>query len=592
MTTKSFQCYKRYDIYINMIYGLTDKKQKKTKTCYQIITRLVIQVFFISIFTQFITLPAYAFGNSSQFPLYPITRDNVFFWEKIYSTHSINTAVLHDKNDLGVVYATISLKNNSYRNAERLNKKKIESAKRKYQTILENLAKGKSARFGQTKKVKNIFPANTTKRTFALAADNIRVQTGLKERFAEGVIRSGAYMREIKQIFKSYNLPQDLAYLPHVESSFNLKAHSKLGASGIWQFTRTTGKQYLQIDDAIDERRDPIIAAHAAAKFLKNNYKDLQNWPMAITAYNYGKAGMMRAKADKGTYERIFASYSQGHFKFASKNFYSEFLAAVYVAKKLEQSKTLKLHRPKSTYSVRLPAYTSAKKFCRYLQISTEELKTLNPALLSTVFTGEKYIPKDHYLRLPAARVNKSALSNMPSSLFSSNQKQSLTYKVRKGDSALRIAIKHKVTLKELAKKNNLNKQSQVYIGQTLKIPQSKQTTQSKGIKTIRAISKKRYINSKLSSNSSSSAHTPMQNPVKLKVGNLHSKKGIFYGDIVAQPGESLSLIAKWLNISESTLRSINRLSSQQTVLPGQIITLSFNKTSRPEFEKKRAFFH
>lgn len=575
-----------------MIYGQRNKKQKHQKTCYGIIIRLVMQIIFISIFIQLITLPAYALGNTSQFPLYPIIRDNVFFWEKIYSTHSINTAVLHDKNDLSIVYAIISLKDSSYRNAERINKKKIKSAKRKYQTILENLAKGKSARFGQTKKVKNMFPASATKRTFAKATENIRIQMGLKERFVEGVIRSGAYMQDIKQIFKSHNLPQDLAYLPHVESSFNLKAHSKFGASGIWQFTRATGKQYMQIDDAVDERRDPIIAAHAAAKFLKNNYKDLQNWPMAITAYNYGKAGMMRAKKDKGSYEKIFTSYNQGHFKFASKNFYSEFLAAVYVAKKLEQSKKLKLHHPKSTYSVRLPAFTNTNKFCRYLQLSTEELKTLNPALLSTVFTGEKYIPKDHYLRLPAARVNKDALSNMPSSLFYSNQKQSLTYKVKKGDSALKIAIKHKVTLKELSKKNNLNKQSHIYIGQTIKIPQSKQASQKTGVKTIRATSKKRYINRSFSSNNSSSRHTPMQNPVKLKVGNLHSKKGVFYGDIITQPGESLSLIAKWLDVSESTLRSINRLNSRQPVRPGQIITVSFNKTSRPEFEKKRYLFH
>ena len=91
----------------------------------------------------------------------------------------------------------------------------------------------------------------------------------------EGVIRSGGYMAEMKHIFRSHNLPEDLAYLPHVESSFNTSAYSKFGAAGIWQFTRSTGKNYLNIDYVIDERRDPILSTKAAAKYLKSNFENL-----------------------------------------------------------------------------------------------------------------------------------------------------------------------------------------------------------------------------------------------------------------------------------------------------------------------------
>jgi membrane-bound lytic murein transglycosylase D len=77
----------------------------------------------------------------------------------------------------------------------------------------------------------------------------------------------------------------DLAYLPHVESSFNPKAYSKFGAAGMWQFTRSTGKQYMTVSYAVDERRDPILSSRAAARLLKRNFKKFQNWPMAITAY-------------------------------------------------------------------------------------------------------------------------------------------------------------------------------------------------------------------------------------------------------------------------------------------------------------------
>ena len=102
-------------------------------------------------------------------------------------------------------------------------------------------------------------------------------------------------MQEIKRLFRAYNLPEELAYLPHVESSFNFKAYSKYGAAGIWQFTRETGKRYLTIDHTRDERLDPILAAHAAAKYLKNSYDALNNWPLALTSYNYGLSGMLRA---------------------------------------------------------------------------------------------------------------------------------------------------------------------------------------------------------------------------------------------------------------------------------------------------------
>ena len=204
-----------------------------------------------------------------------------------------------------------------------------------------------------------MFGPDATAGDYYRARRNIRCQVGQSDRFRAGLIRSGAYMDEIQKIFRQYNLPQDLAYLPHVESSFNPQAYSKFGAAGMWQFTRVTGKEFLRIDYIVDERRDPLISARAAAEFLQRNHAQLGTWPLALTAYNYGPAGTKRALDQEGGYEKIFLNYRKGHFKFASRNFYSEFLAAVDVAKQLEQS-GLSLARPARYVSVKLPAFTDA----------------------------------------------------------------------------------------------------------------------------------------------------------------------------------------------------------------------------------------
>src|SRR5204862_3197364 len=125
--------------------------------------------------------------------------------------------------------------------------------------------------------------------------------------------------------------------LPLVESSFeNVK--SKAGAVGVWQFMRGTGRQYLKIANNVDERLDPTKAATAAARMLRDNYDALGDWPIAITAYNHGRAGMMRAKDQYGSsLVTIINDYNGPVFGYASMNFYTEFLAAVEVYKNYPQ---------------------------------------------------------------------------------------------------------------------------------------------------------------------------------------------------------------------------------------------------------------
>jgi membrane-bound lytic murein transglycosylase D len=164
---------------------------------------------------------------------------------------------------------------------------------------------------------------------YARAAQNLRVQQGLSEPFHDSLLRSRYYRPRMEQVFKRAGLPPELVALALVESGFSARVRSSAGALGIWQFTRSTGREFLKITRYRDDRLDPVRSTEAAAELLQSNYQALGNWPLAITAYNYGTGGTERAAAELGSdYVKIVRNYNGEHFGFAVKNYYSEFLAA------------------------------------------------------------------------------------------------------------------------------------------------------------------------------------------------------------------------------------------------------------------------
>jgi membrane-bound lytic murein transglycosylase D len=305
-------------------------------------------------------------------------------------------------------------------------------------------------------------------------------------------------MAEIKRILNAYNIPEELAYLPHVESSFNYKAYSRLGAAGIWQFTMTTGKQYLTLDYTLDERLDPILATHAAARYLNNSFNTLNHWPLALTSYNYGLAGMVRAVNEQGDYERIFNNYNKGHFKFASRNFYSEFLAALKVAKQLEKEHKQRIEPAQFTRYLKLPGYVHIREITNHFGIPTETVKSLNPALLPPVISGEKHLPKGYTIRLPAGKKTNQLLASLPATFYRKDQIPNLYHRVKKGDTAISIARRHGVPLKNLIKANKLDQYATIYLNQKLIIPRQvgAAVKTPKGVPRLSAAGKTKVYNS------------------------------------------------------------------------------------------------
>ncbi|NIA04866.1 MAG: transglycosylase SLT domain-containing protein [Proteobacteria bacterium] len=405
-----------------------------------------------------------------RFPLYPDIKPNVRFWEKIYSRYTTRQGVLHDKHRLNIIYTVIDLADWSTPGSARVNRELIKLARRHYKKILAQLGAGRKPVTRDEKRVAAMFPTRS-RLAFRRARDDIRLQIGQKDRFLQGVIRSGAYMHAIKKIFISYGLPAELAYLPHVESSYNPKAYSKAGASGIWQFTRATGRQYMTINRIIDERNDPLLSTRAAARFLKSSYEQLGSWPLALTAYNYGQAGMERALRERKSYENIFNNHRTRLFRFASRNFYSEFLAAVHTARKLEKNPAIILDRPQATLTIRLRGYVSVSDIRGHFKVSAIDFSRLNPALREPALAGEKYIPKGFPVRLPANRRTRRLVANIPSRFYHARQIRDHEYIVRRGDTANAIARRYRITVAKLVRVNNLSRKATIRIDQKLKIP-------------------------------------------------------------------------------------------------------------------------
>ena len=410
--------------------------------------------------------------SADPFPAYEAIQPNVSFWTTIYAEHPTTRAVVHDSVNLGIVYDVIALKPQNVHGARKVNRQRMKRARVKYRDILKRLAADPQTKNQEARRVAALFGPGARAKDFQRAAGRVRCQIGQRDRFRAGLIRSGAYLDEIRSILTAYGVPPDLAYLPHVESSFNPKAYSKFGAAGIWQFTRSTGKRFMTVGYEVDERRDPIRATHAAAQLLKANYNRLGSWPLAITAYNHGASGVARAKRKHGDYPTIFRVYRSRTFKFASRNFYSEFLAARQVAANYQQYfDALPLDKPVPTETVALTGYARFEDLCRHFNVTPKALKALNPALRPPVINGQKYVPKGYHLRLVAPSDGRSVWAAIPESLYRSAQKPSRFYTVQRGDTAGRIARTHGVRLSDLIAANNLNRRATIYPRQTLRLP-------------------------------------------------------------------------------------------------------------------------
>jgi len=266
-------------------------------------------------------------SKASLFPRPAALEPNIDFWVKAFTYWSERDFVIHDRDNVSWIYEKFHMPGDGAPASE-----EIEWAnaylKAKYGDILKRLATGQQPVGWEEQQVAAMFKGHSAS-AYALAAENLRVQQGLCEPFHDSLLRSRYYRPRMEQVFARAGLPPELVALASVESGFSARVRSSAGALGIWQFTRSTGREFLKITRYRDDRLDPVRSTQAAAELLRSNYQALGSWPLAITAYNYGTGGMKRAASEFASdYVKIVQNYNGEHFGFAVKNYYAEFLAA------------------------------------------------------------------------------------------------------------------------------------------------------------------------------------------------------------------------------------------------------------------------
>jgi len=490
--------------------------------------------------------------NSYDFSVPVGLEPQVEFWKKIYTQYTTKHAVIHDMDDPSIIYEVVYLGEQTL--SSRLRDKKVRPKIAKYKKILRKLARVKTrARLSfEEERV-----ASLVKYNFSRASKNIRMQLGQKDRFEEGLRISGRYMDSIRKIFNEAGLPEELTVLPHVESSFQVHAFSSAGAAGIWQFTRRTGRRFMKIGYEVDERRDPILSAYAAAKLLKYNYRQIQSWPLAITAYNHGLRGMQRAKKKFGdNIVQIIKHYRKRTFGFASKNFFAEFLAALEIAQNpLKYFPNLKIEKPLRMTSVQVRDYVNISTMMKYLNMTREQIAEFNPALRRPVITGKKRLPRNFVFQATADQFPQlaSLYENIPDKLKHKKQVRSRWYTVRRGDTLSTIARRLGTSVWKLKEANNIGYRNRIYRGQVLELPGWKPLKR----KMIRVASK-----------------TPNWVPPKDFKGKVINYK--------IKRRDTLTHIAKKFGVSVGTLAAFNQMDNPHSLRRGQRLKI-------PKYEVKTA---
>jgi len=560
----------------------------------------------LALLTVFAALPVPA---EETFPFPEALQPDVDFWVSIFTRYDTDEGVLHDNRYLGVVYERLDMPANLGRRERNRRVKKRRDA---LAAVLRALARGKRDNLSvEEARVLALWPAEVSNKTLEAASSRIRFQHGLSDRFRDGLERSGRWRDFIETEFTALGVPVELAALPHVESSYNPEARSHVGASGIWQFTRSTGRRFMRVDHVVDERNDPFEATRGAARLLAYNYSITGNWPMAITAYNHGLSGVRRAMNRYGdtAYVDILRNYNGRTFGFASRNFYVAFLAAKEVDQNPEKFFPGVVRESPTAYAeLKLPDFIPADDLAQALGVSAKQIAKHNSSLQATIWQGSKHVPRGFRLRMPESTLAEtidSLVATVPSERWHNEQLPDLFHTVARGDTLSEIADRYDTRVSTLVALNGLGSRHRIRAGQQLRLPAAGPAPvvaaqpEPEAVEPV-VIASVAQVQAEVPEVEEFEPAALMGDLASSLVGTLQTTLLSDPSDytvaddntIEVQPLETLGHYADWLGLRTQRLRDINGFAFRTPVEVGQRIKLELGEVDAQAFELLRVDYH
>jgi membrane-bound lytic murein transglycosylase D len=290
----------------------------------------------------------------------------------------------------------------------------------------------------------------------------------IKERFTVYLERSAQYIEIMKEILRGKDLPEELVFLPIVESGFNPNAYSRARAVGPWQFIASTAKRYgLVIDWWRDERKDPVKSTVAAAEYLRDLYKMFGSWNLALAAYNAGEGKISKAlrKSDSVDYWSLL---NTKQIRNETKEYVPRYIAATMIANTPEEYgfDNLDYHEPLEYDEVTVNSPLDIDVIAKCAECTVKEIREANPELRrwSTPANVAEYT-----IRIPAG--SKDIFLNNLTAIPKEKRFTVEQYTLKKGDTIKKIARKTGIPGSTIAAMNSLNGLEHLTAGNMITLP-------------------------------------------------------------------------------------------------------------------------
>jgi membrane-bound lytic murein transglycosylase D len=379
-------------------------------------------------------------------------------------------------------------------------------------------------------------------------------QTLERDFFIAAYQRSGMYHHVIITELKKARMPEELSWLPFVESGFKIKALSRARALGLWQFIPSTGYKYgLSRDEWIDERMDVEKSTQAAIAYLKELHDMFGDWLTALAAYNCGEGKVLRVISLQhiNYFDRFWDLYNL--LPRETSRYVPRFLATLHIIKNPQKYgfDLGSTEKPITVETVKVNKIMKLEDIASRIEVSDEKLHLINSELRYKITPDREYdlkIPKESLAKF------NSVASEIPESekpRFLLARAVFIRHRVKSGESVNSIASKYGVPVSRIISYNRLNPQKALVVGKRLTIPLIKEKRYAKG--------KSRQKNNK----------------IQISTGQYKVKRG-----------DTLQLIAQHSGTTEAQIKELNNLKTD-TIRAGQVLKVSPNENVTNSPEKK-----